>query len=161
VTPSGRFRRQLLALAALTALLAGGCGGSSSPRAGATPTPTATDVSAFTTVAPTAQPSGSLPPEAAAKQGGKYFAIFLAVARDAHDPALATAQQEAKAVGYSGGVGDVSCTPGAREALNLAGTAHYTAFSIFFATSQQAQDFLNAYKGKVVGTAYVTAGCLD
>jgi hypothetical protein len=160
VTPSGRFGRHRLLLAALTTTLAAGCGGSSAaPRAHATPT--RTDVASFTTSAPTVRPSGSLPPEAPAKPGGKYYAIFLAVAKSVNDPSLLSAQEQAKQIGYSGGVGDINCTPGAREALNLAGTADYTAFSIFFATNQQAQDFLNAYKGKVVGTAYITAGCLD
>jgi hypothetical protein len=114
----------------------------------------------FSTSAPTAHPSGSLPPEAVAKPGAKYYAVFLAVATDAKDPALDRAQAKAKTLGYSGGVGDINCTPGARETLNLSGNS-YTAFSIFFATSSQAQDFVNGYPGTVVGTAYVTAGCLD
>ena len=37
----------------------------------------------------------------------------------------------------------------------------YTAYSIFFATAAQAQTFVNIYSGPIVGTAYVTAGCLD
>jgi hypothetical protein len=149
---------RLLAVSCLLATLVTGCGGSSEGTGGAA-TPTAAASSAA--AAPTIKPSGSLPPEAAAKQGGKYFAVFLAVAGDAKDPALADAQNKAQAIGYQGGTGDVNCTPGARTALNLSNTGDYTAFSIFFETAQQAQDFVNGYHGKVVGTAYVTAGCLD
>ena len=137
------------------AAVATGCGGSSDDTAGASPS------AAAGSTQPTLRPSGSLPPEAAAKQGGKYYAVFLAVAADANDKALADAQERAKELGYQGGVGDVNCTPGARTALDLQDTGDYTAYSIFFDTNQQAQAFLNAYSGPVVGTAYVTAGCLD
>jgi hypothetical protein len=170
MTTYGRFGRwyHLPLGIVLAALLAAGCGGSSGgSAAGSTgPSPTSGASSAdgatgsFSTAAPTAHPSGSLPPEAAAKPGAKYYAVFLAVATDANDPALDRAEAKAKTLGYSGGVGDINCTPGARETLNLSGKS-YTAFSIFFATSSQAQDFVNGYPGTVVGTAYVTAGCLD
>jgi hypothetical protein len=161
VHPTARRHDRVSRLPVLLLVVAGlasGCGGSSSSGdAAASPTP----ASSSGTERPTIRPSGSLPPEAAATQGGKYYAVFLAVAADAKDPSLAAAQVAANALGYQGGVGDVNCTPGARTALNLKDNAHYTAYSIFFATNQQAQDFLNSYSGKVVGTAYVTAGCLD
>jgi hypothetical protein len=145
---------RLALLVIMTGLLAG-CGGSSADRASTAPSPRGS------TERPTIRPSGSLPPEAVAKPGGKYYAVFLAVAADAKDPALVDAQEQAKALGYQGGVGDVNCTPGARTALNLNDTAAYTAYSIFFETNEQAQTFLNSFSGKVVGTAFVTAGCLD
>ena len=152
--PSNGATRLLASLVLVTAL-ATGCGGSSAGDAATKPS------QSRATAQPTARPSGSLPPEAVAKPGGKYYAVFLAVAPDAKDPALADAQDRAKALGYQGGVGDVNCTPGARTALNLNDTASYTAYSIFFDTNEQAQAFLNSYSGKVVGTAFVTAGCLD
>src|SRR4051812_35732167 len=152
MTTYGRFRRPAFAL--LIAVVLAGCGGSSTPSA-------SSPSKAASTERPTARPSGSLPPEAAAKPGGKYFAVFLAVAPDANDKALADAQERAKAIGYQGGVGDVNCTPGARTALNLSNSGDFTAFSIFFDTAEQAQNFVNGYSGKVVGTAYITAGCLD
>jgi hypothetical protein len=143
---------------AVAGLLAG-CGGSSgSVATGASPS--ATPHLAVGTERPTARPSGTLPPEAAATQGGKYYAVFLAVAGDANDPSLADAQSRAKALGYQGGVGELNCTPGARTALNLE-NGNYTAYSIFFMTAEQAQTFVNAYSAHIVGTAYVTAGCLD
>jgi hypothetical protein len=154
---------RLLATLAVVAALAVGCGGSSSGTDDGTGDNAAAPSPGRSTGTekPTARPSGSLPPEAAAKQGGKYYAVFLAVAGDAKDPALAEAQQRAAAIGYQGGVGDVNCTPGARTALNLSNSGDYTAYSIFFATAEQAQSFVNGYSGKIVGTAYVTAGCLD
>jgi hypothetical protein len=146
--------RRTGALLAAAALLAG-CGGSSGAVA-ADARPSVT----VGTERPTDRPSGSLPPEAGATQGGKYYAVFLAVAGDANDPSLAEAQNKAKALGYEGGVGDLNCTPGARAALHLE-NGDYTAYSIFFTTAQQAQSFVSAYPAHVVGTAYVTAGCLD
>jgi hypothetical protein len=164
MTTHGRIgRRTSLLIAGLAFLFAAGCGGSSGGHSATAATTSASPADAtgsFSTAAPTAHPSGSLPPEAAAKPGAKYYAVFLAIAGDVKDAALERAQQKAKDLGYSGGVGDINCTPGARETLNLSGKS-YTAFSIFFATNQQAQDFVNGYPGTVVGTAYVTAGCLD
>ena len=147
---------RLLAAISVAAALASGCGGSShgnSATAGSSPS--------SGTEKPTAHPSGSLPPEAAAKQGGKYYAVFLAVAPDANAAALAEAQERARKLGYVGGVGDVNCTPGARAALNLSNSGDFTAYSIFFATAEQAQSFVNGYGAAIVGTAYITAGCLD
>jgi hypothetical protein len=155
MTTYGRFGS--LAVALLTGGMLAACGGSST-----SPSASASSLSRTVgTERPTARPSGSLPPEAAAKQGGKYFAVFLAVAGDVKDPSLVDAQDRAAALGYQGGVGDVNCTPGARTALNLSDSGDFTAYSIFFATTQQAQDFVNGYSGHIVGTAYVTAGCLD
>jgi hypothetical protein len=147
---------RLLAAITVVAALTAGCGGSSEADQTAASSP-----SAAGTERPTARPSGSLPPEAAATQGGKYYAVFLAVATDVKDPSLTEAQDRARALGYEGGVGDVNCTPGARTALNLSDSGDFTAYSIFFATAQQAQDFVNAYGGHLVGTAFITAGCLD
>ena len=135
--------------------LGAGCGSSGPRKAAATPSaPTGTGK-------PTARPSGSLPSEAAAKPGGTYYAVFLALARDAKDRSLAEAQDRARALGYQGGVGDLNCTPGARAALRLSGSGDYTAYSIFFETAERAKLFVDSYSGKVLGTAYVTAGCLD
>jgi hypothetical protein len=144
--------------AALAAVMLSGCGGSSADEGAVA---AASPANTRGTAHPTIRPSGSLPPEAAAKQGAKYYAVFLAVAADANDPPLTDAQERAKALGYPGGAGAVNCTPGARTALNLSDNGGYTAYSIFFETNKQAQDFLNAYSGKVIGTANITAGCLD
>jgi hypothetical protein len=110
---------------------------------------------------PTTSPSGSLPPEAPAVQGGKYYAVFLAVATDINDPGLVAAQERAKKLGYEGGTGDIGCTPGAREQLKLSSGGDYTAFSVLFATRAQAEQLAAAYGDGVVGIASVTAGCLD
>ncbi|MCW2572574.1 MAG: hypothetical protein JWO88_2632 [Frankiales bacterium] len=150
-----------LAVAALTAALVAGCAGSSTSGAAPAVSGTPSELLTSSTAEPTTSPSGSLPPEAPAVQGGKYYAVFLAVAVDVHDEGLVSAQQRAKDFGYDGGVGDINCTPGAREQLHLNANGDYTAFSILFATSAQAKAFVDAYSGPVVGTALVTAGCLD
>ena len=106
-------------------------------------------------------PSGSLPREAPATEGGSYYALFLAVSTDARDDALVKAQNRAQALGYQGGVGDLGCTPGAREQLRLKATGSYTAFSVLFATRAQAQELAAAYGVGVVGVAHVTVRCLD
>lgn len=156
-TPQRRGRLALAAGALALGLLAG-CSGSSA--GGTEPTSSPPDLTASSTAAPTTSPSGSLPPEAVAKQGGKYYGVFLAVASNARDGRLGDAQARAHELGYEGGVGELTCTPGAREQLHL-GQGAYTAFSVLFATKDQAAQFASAYGDGVVGTAYVTAGCLD
>ena len=116
---------------------------------------------------PSALPSSStgattgLPPESAAEQGGRYYAVFAAVAQDARDAQLVTAQQRAKALGYQGGIGELGCTAGAREQLGLPADGAYTAYSVFFDSKQRAERFVEAYGARVVGIAHITAGCLD
>ena len=102
----------------------------------------------------------SLPPESAAEQGGRYFEVFVAVAADANDPRILAAQRKAKALGYEGGIGELSCTAGAREQLKLPDDTS-TAYSIFFDSRDRAERFVQAYGAPVVGIAQITAGCLD
>jgi hypothetical protein len=111
---------------------------------------------------PSTQPSASpgLPPESAAEPGGRYYAVFLAVAADAHDPKLDEAQNRARELGYAGGIGELGCTAGAREQLKVPADAT-TAYSIFFDSQQRADLFVRAYGAPVVGTALISAGCLD
>ena len=145
-------------LVAVAAVLCG-CGGSPHPAATASPTPLV--LRSSPSQAPSTSPSGTLPREAAAVQGGRYYAVFLAVASAASDDRLATARVRAKALGYEGGDGDIGCTPGAREQLRLPAMGSYVAFSVLFETRAQAQRLAAAYGSGVVGIAHVTAGCLD
>ena len=116
---------------------------------------------------PSSLPSSSagattgLPPESAAEPGGRYYAVFVAVAQDARDEQLAAAQQRAKALGYQGGIGELGCTAGAREQLGLPADSPYTAYSVFFDSKDDADRFVDAYGARVVGIARITAGCLD
>jgi hypothetical protein len=107
------------------------------------------------------QPASSLPPESVAEQGGKYYAVFLALAREEGAEALSRAHAQAARLGYNGGVGDIECTAGARTQLRLPATGTYTAYSVFFDSRERADRFVQAYGQKVIGTAYITAGCLD
>lgn len=131
----------------------------------ATPTGPATGAS---TAAPgTSRPEttedapASWPAEAGAAQGGSYWAVFLAVAYDGAEQELQDALGSAHAVGYEAGIGDIGCTTGAREALGLDPGKSYEAVSIFFTTQADAQEFVDLYEPGVVGTALVTAGCMD
>ena len=107
------------------------------------------------------QSASTLPPESVAEQGRKYYAVFLAVAREEGAESLSRAQSLAGRLGYNGGVGDVECTAGAREQLRLPTTGTYTAYSVFFDSRERADRFAAAFGPKIVGIAYITAGCLD
>lgn len=102
------------------------------------------------------------PSASAATHGGQYWAVFLEVAREGTEQAeLQRAYADASALGYPSGIGDVNCSQGAREQLGLDPTVSYQVVNIYFDTSEQAQQFVDLYESGVVGTAYVTAYCLD
>ena len=155
--PIVRRRTTALLLAtALGALLVGCSDGGGSDTAAE---PVATTPSA----SPTPTPSPTFPPEAEAEQGGRYWAVFLSVERgsDATGPEISEALRAAEEVGYEAGAGDLGCTQGAAEALGLDPALPYVGVSIFFASAELAQQFVDAYEPGVVGTAEVTAYCLD
>jgi hypothetical protein len=115
------------------------------------------------TPGPTSEPAEhvSWPPEAQAEHGGQYWAVYLAVAHAGTDQAeLAAAHASAKSIGYQAGIGSI-CEAGATEALGLNPDISYDAVSIFFDTAAQAQEFVDLYQPGVVGTAFITAYCLD
>ncbi|MCA1710505.1 MAG: hypothetical protein LC789_02240 [Actinobacteria bacterium] len=149
--------RTVLFAAVLGLALGGGAFALS--RGGADSTPRS-EAAVLPTVAASGSPS-TLPPESAAEPNGRYYAVFLAVARDANDPDVVRAQRRATELGYNGGLGDIDCTAGARSRLGLPAAGTYTAFSVFFDTAELAGRFARAYGTGVVGTAQITAGCLD
>ena len=175
-------RRLLSALAALALLALTACGddgrdvvetGATSPAAvptttSATPEPVATTPS---TPPPTTSAPPTFPPAAeGVQQGDVVWAVYLAVARVGDDgrpddPAgdLDRARRQAAAAGYERDVGggQVECDRGARAALGLDPGRDYYTVSIFFATRADAQQFVAAYEPGVVGTAEITAYCLD
>lgn len=128
------------------------------PAAGSAP---ATPPAGSPPTVPATEEPVDWPAEAAAVHGGTYWAVFLDVSR-AGDTA---GEQEALAalseIGYQGGIGDIGCTAGAVEALGLDPTLGYTGVSVFFATAGDAQRFVDLYQPGVVGTARITAYCLD
>jgi hypothetical protein len=106
-------------------------------------------------------PSAEWPPAAEAVQGGQYWAVFLAVAHSGTEQAeLQAAYADATALGYPAGIGEM-CSSGAHEQLGLDPTVAYEVVNIYFDTQEQAQQFVDLYEPGVVGTAYVTAYCLD
>jgi hypothetical protein len=102
------------------------------------------------------------PAAAEATHGGQYWAVFLAVARPGTEQAeLQQAAADASALGYPAGVSDVGCSQGAHEQLGLDPTVQYQVVTIYFFERGEAQQFVDQYEPGVVGTAYVTAYCLD
>lgn len=176
---NGRLPLALVALALLGLTACGDEGadvtgtGPTSPAATPT-TPTATSPTAepaATTPLPTTSAAPTFPPAAeAVQQGDVVWAVYLAVARVGDDgrpddPAgdLDRARRQAAAAGYEGAIGggQVECDRGAREALRLDPGRDYYTVSIFFATRADAEQFVAAYEPGVVGTAEITAYCLD
>ena len=111
--------------------------------------------------APTPDEPAAWPAEATAVQGGTYWAVFLDVSW-AGDTA---GEQEARAAlseaGYLGSSGDIGCAQGAAEALGLDPALSYTGVWVEFPTAADAQRFVDLYQPGVVGTARITAYCLD
>jgi hypothetical protein len=101
------------------------------------------------------------PTEAPAEHGGSYWAVFLDVTRGDDTAGGQEALAALAELGYQGGIGDIGCTAGAVEALGLDPTIGYTGVSVFFATAADAQRFVDLYQPGVVGTAKITAYCLD
>lgn len=178
----GRYGRSMscrltavLALAVCVAL--SGCSGeaagddvaasSASSTAAATAT-VATTTGAATTAVPAVTPAAPVttvaaawPPEAVAEHGRQYWAVYLEVARSGTEQAeLQAALASAQSVGYGAGIGG-PCEDGAVEALGLDPGTSYEAVSVFFDTESDAQSFVDLYQPGVVGTAFVTAYCLD
>jgi len=65
-----------------------------------------------------------------------------------------------EALGYFVGNGELDCDQGAREGLGLGEGAYYGA-SVYFTSIADAEAFVAAYDGEVVGIAVVTTFCLD
>jgi hypothetical protein len=124
---------------------------SPSPTTSVDPTPTAEGTAAL-----------EWPAAAEATHGGQYWAVFLEVARAGTEQAeLQQAYDAASALGYPSGIGDVACSQGASEQLGLDPAVSYQAVSIYFYDRGEAQQFVDQYEPGVVGTAFVTAYCLD
>ena len=103
------------------------------------------------------------PPEAQLRHGERFYAVFVAVERTSSAPELALAKQELHKAGYrvSPGATDINCDQGAREALRLTPGVDYFVEAVYFLTRQEAQQFVDAFKPGVVGTAFVTVYCRD
>jgi ABC-type transport system substrate-binding protein len=177
-------RKSLVASAVLLTALLSGCAGDtgeaakadgSSSSASSPSTSSATSPASPATGAPSTSPTSptsptsrgsaeetrTWPPEARAVHGGQYWAVYLAVSRgDTEYDEVERAYRSAQAVGYEAGIGDI-CATGAHEALGLDPAVSYTASSIYFDTRAQAQQFVDMYEPGVVGTAHITAYCLD
>ncbi len=94
------------------------------------------------------------------EQGGDYVAAVLAAGSAGE---LGASQAAVATYGYTAGVSDVGCLQGAAGGLGLPTDALVS--SLFFADDQAATQFVHAYArtggGPLLGTAAVTAYCLD
>lgn len=132
-----------------------------------TPAPSAgSTATTGTGSAPSAPPpppqSPAWPDEAMAVHGGTYWSVVLELVRDDEEQDAAQAALDAlQELGYQGGIGDVGCTDGIRQALGLDPAHGYTNVDVLFATAEEAQRFVDLYQPGVVGTVRVTTYCLD
>ena len=114
-----------------------------------------------TPTAPAGDAPAAWPTEATAVQGGVYWAVFLDVSRAGDTAGEQEARAALSAAGYRGSGGDVGCAQGAAEALGLDPAISYTGVWVEFTTAADAQRFVDRFQPGVVGTARVTAYCLD
>ncbi len=110
----------------------------------------------------TGRPAG-YPTEVVSTHGARLWGVYLAAgspgdAGDSH--AVGEAESFLIGQGFAGsGIGSVSCDQGAAEQLGLAPDDHRVA--VYFATAEQAQQFVDVYEREPLGTALVTTYCLD
>jgi hypothetical protein len=89
--------------------------------------------------------------------------VVLAVSdRSGGDAKLTTASVQARRLGYHPSQGgDLACNRGLREGLRLRPDKDYWVSQVFFATRDQAAQFVAAYPPGVVGTVQVRTYCRD
>jgi hypothetical protein len=138
------------------------------PAAPGTPAPGTAAPSAPGEHAPQDVPPGTgrpdgYPTEVVSSHGAQLWGVYLA-AGAADDVWQAHAVGEAEGFltgqGFTGsGIGSVSCDQGAAEQLGLA--PEHDRVAVYFATAEQAQQFVDVYERDTLGTALVTTYCLD
>ena len=133
------------------------------PTTTAAPTTTTTTATTTTTTTTTVPP---LPDALSPTHGGEAVAVYLAVAEwdsvsgnpaDGFTTEIAAAQD----LGYFVGSGDLACDMGGQDGLGLPSDGYYWAASVLFATVPDANAFVAAYPGDVVGIVEVQTYCLD
>lgn len=137
------------------------------PATSQTPTPSDTPTTpSSTTRGPVPSSGPTRWPKALGEpaQGDPVWAVYLALAHSSSDADIDRALQAAASVGYAAVTGDVACDQGALVALGLDEHDFWSAASLYFATRQDADDFVASYRAegqKIVGSAEVNLGCLD
>lgn len=98
------------------------------------------------------------------RQGDPVWAVYLVTAHSTSAPAIEAAVRQAAGVGYQAVVGDLACDLGAVDALDLDRYDLWSAATLYFATEQDANEFIASYRAEVAdvaGYARITLGCLD
>jgi hypothetical protein len=118
-----------------------------------------------TTAAPTTTEAPALPAQAELTHGGEAVGVYLQVIEEADSSGdfradFAAVVDDVEAMGYFGGFGDLNCDQGAQEALGL-GAGQWYGASLYFETEADAELFVAAYPGEVVGIATVFTYCVD
>lgn len=177
--------RALVALLVGAAFAVSGCTGSTeqpaAPTTSSTSHPSAASADPTSAPADTATPSATpvtaepdFPPAvapSALQHGSTYWGVYVTVVRADDNyqvkpddqERLDAARNSLTDLGYEpdSGAYDIGCEQGMREQLHLDPQRIYAAVRIFFATSAQAEQFVEAYQPGVVGTANVTLYCMD
>jgi hypothetical protein len=109
-------------------------------------------------------PAGPDVPPAATpiEHGGTYWALYLALAADANDPAFADWSAHAEAAGYATGPGDLACDEGAADGLGV--PPEWFGVAVYFSTlddAEAARAWFGMTYGEPAGIARVTTFCLD
>jgi hypothetical protein len=163
------------ALALVAALALTGCGDSDDSATVETTAeaPASSSTTVPTTAPPTSTTATTAPPSTTAavafppaledlEHGGPVWAVVLAAAETSDHPDLAAAEAAAADAGYQAGPTD--CDDGAAEALGHGGDGYWLTVSVYFETSDDAQEAAqafaaNGYPGAAV--AEVRTFCLD
>jgi hypothetical protein len=110
------------------------------------------------TPVPTATPT-NVPDAVQPVHGGEVWGLYLAVGDDLEAPAMQAAREQAAALGYEAGGGELACDQPAAEELGVAPDAF--AVSLYFATRADAQDAAILFDPPPVGIVRVMTYCLD
>ena len=103
-----------------------------------------------------------LPTVAAPEQGGRYWAVFVAVAVAEDDPKLRQAAADLRDAGYDAhGEGSLACFQGAIQALGLPPDAEYVEVDVLFRDFATAELFVRQFGRPVEGIAEVRTFCRD
>ncbi len=152
-------RLLIIALCAATLVSCGSKPEGGSPATGAG-SPAASPAATVASPASPATSTAAYTPIGGAhvEQGGRYWAVYLAVG-DYDSPDVLDASSRLARLGIESFPGDLSCDGGAAEALGAPEGA--AAVGVYFETEEEARAFAATLDPPPVGIAQVTTYCAD